>query len=195
MVYDGSMVNSGMELWSVFRMLGNAVRIRLVGLAFDGGGAGVNVSDAAEALGIGEPAVSTYLRQLADCGLLRRSRAGLQVNYLEDKESDAARRGIADALREHLRSGGRTDSAAVLFKALGNATRVSALKVVAQKPADIETISKRIHVPHLTVLRQMRPLVGAKIVVRDKNGLLSMLPPSSPLRKKILALASNHLLQ
>ncbi len=176
-------------------MLGNAVRIRLVGLAFDGGGAGVNVSDAAKALGIGEPAVSTYLRQLADCGLLRRSRAGLQVNYLEDKESDAARREIADALREHLRSGGKTEAAALLFKALGNATRVSAVRVVSRKPFDIETISKTIHVPHLTVLRQMRPLIAAKIVARDKNGLLSMVPPENPLRKKILALVSCHLLQ
>lgn len=185
----------GKELWSVFRTLGNVVRVKLVRMAFDRGAAGVNVSNAAKSLGIGEPAVSTYLRQLADCGILRRSRIGLQVNYFQDMDADASRTIIIEALRYHRRSGGLPEEAAALFKALGNATRVSALTVVARKPCDIDGISDRISAPPRTVLRQMCPLLDAEIVALSEKGVFSMLPPNSPLRKRILPLVSRHLLQ
>ena len=189
------MGNPGKELWSVFRTLGNVVRVKLVRMAFGCGAAGVNVSNAAKSLGIGEPAVSTYLRQLADCGILRRSRLGLQVNYFVDMDPDSSRKIIIEALRYHRRSGGKPEEAAALFKALGNATRVSALAVVARKPSDIDGISDRISTPPRTVLRQMDPLIDAEIVALGEKGMFSMLPPSSPLRKRIFPLILRLLLQ
>lgn len=188
------MVNSRMELWRVFRMLGNPVRVKLVCMAFGCEG-GVNVSNAAEALGIGEPAASIYLRQLEDSGMLQRSRNGLFVNYLGNTESDFSRRRIADALREHVNSGGTPEEAAMLFGALGNATRISVLRTVARKPCDVETIMEKISVPYLTVSRQVQPLIVAEILLCDENGLLSMLPPKGILRKRIIPLSVNHLLQ
>ena len=193
--YNNFMGNPGKELWSVFRTLGNVVRVKLVRMAFDCGAAGVNVSSAAKALGIGEPAVSTYLRQLADCGILHRSRIGLQVNYFEDMDADASRKIIIEALRYHRRSGGQPEEAAALFKALGNATRVSALTVVAYKPCDIDGISDRISVPNRTILRQMSSLLDAEIVALSEKGVFSILPPNTPLRKRIFPLISRLLLQ
>jgi DNA-binding transcriptional ArsR family regulator len=79
----------GAALARLLRALAGVERLSLVALCLD---RPVRVSDLAQAVGDSEPTVSRVLRQLADCGVLRRVRRGQSVEYgVADADTPAGR--------------------------------------------------------------------------------------------------------
>ena len=182
------MKHGELEFWALCRTLGNAMRIRLVFLAIDGGQVGVNVSQSAEAVALGEPAASTYLKQLAAHGILLRQRKGLSVNYVVHEHGVGIARKMLNVLvksrSEHLDA----DDMAAFLHALGNATRMEAVRAMKRECGDLAEICQRISVPTMTLFRQMKVLVDAQIAAADTSGCYGLLPQSGWFRNAVLDL-------
>ncbi len=72
------MSNQSEQLAIQFRALADPVRMRLVALCRQGE---CSVSELTEVLGLSQPRISQHLKQLCDCGILRRFREGKWVFY------------------------------------------------------------------------------------------------------------------
>lgn len=184
------MKHGELEFWTLCRTLGNAMRIRLVFLAIDGGNAGVNVSRSAEAVALGEPAASTYLKQLAAYGILLRQRSGISVNYIVHAHGVGIAREMLDILMKSRSERLDVDEMAVFLHALGNATRMEAIRAIKRDCGDLAELSRQIFVPQLTLFRQMKILVEAQLVAADTSGRYCLLPQSGWFRNAVLNLAT-----
>ena len=182
------MKHGEVEFWTLCRTLGNAMRIRLAFLAIDGGKSGVNVSRAAEAVALGEPAASTYLKQLSAHGILLRQRSGLSVNYVVYGHGAGLPRKMLDILMKSRSERLDADDIAAFLHALGNATRIETIRAMKRDCGDIAELSRRILVPQLTLFRQMKVLVDAQIAVAGASGRYRLLPQSGWFRNAILDL-------
>ena len=182
------MKHGELEFWTLCRTLGNAMRIRLVFLAIDGGNAGVNVSQSAEAVALGEPAASTYLKQLAAHGILLRIRNGLSVNYVIHERGIGIARKMLDVLVKSRGERLDADDMAEFLHALGNATRMDAVRVMKRGGGELSELSRRIPVPAMTLFRQMKVLVDAQIAAVDTSGQYNLLPQSGWFRNSVLDL-------
>lgn len=184
------MKHGELEFWTLCRTLGNAMRIRLAFLAIDGGDAGVNVSRSAEAVALGEPAASTYLKQLAAYGILFRQRSGISVNYVVHAHGVGIARKMLDILVKSRSERLDADDMSAFLHALGNATRMEAVRAMKRDCGDLAELSRRIFVPQLTLFRQMKILVDAQIAAADTSGRYCMLPQSGWFRNAVLDLAT-----
>lgn len=184
------MKHGELEFWTLCRTLGNAMRIRLAFLAIDGGNIGVNVSRSAEAVALGEPAASTYLRQLAAHDILLRQRSGISVNYVVHAHGVGIARKMLDILMKSRSERLDADDMAGFLHALGNATRMEAVRAMKRNRGDIAEISRRVSVPQLTLFRQMKVLVDAQIAAGDTSGRYGLLPQNGWFRNAVLDLAT-----
>ena len=188
----GIMKSEMNELWVLCRLLGNPVRLRMVCMAARSK-EGINVSETAKALSLGESAVSIYLKQLANAGILRRSRTGIRVDYFAvpaDGTAFAVSSRVLSVIRANCSTPRDIREMAGLFGALGNDTRISAAISLQSGRCDEETLAQRVMKPVRTIVRQMRQLLESKIVELDENGFYSLLPAHDPLHAAVLSLLS-----
>ena len=79
---------SGMNrIWDLCKLLNNAKKLTLLLMICQAEQVGVTVKELVESMrsyGLKATAVSTYLKQLATLGLLRRMRSGMEVRYIYD---------------------------------------------------------------------------------------------------------------
>ena len=186
--YNEIMNNEMNELWVLCRLLGNPIRLKMVCLAARSK-KGINVSETAKALSLGESAVSIYLKQLANTGILLRWRTGINVDYLAapfDGDTHVIPRRVLSIIRENCSTLHDIQEMARYFNALGNDTRISAIGALRSGRCDDETLAERVMKPVKTLIRQMHLLLEAKIVGLDEEGFYHLLPARDALHAAIL---------
>ena len=166
------------------------MRIRLAFLAIDGGSGGVNVSKSAQAVALGEPAASIYLKQLAAHGILLRRRSGLRVNYVARGHGGGLAGEMLGILAKSRRARLDADGMAAFLHARGNATRRKAVGAMKRDCGDLAELARRISVPRMTLFRQMKVLVDAQIAAADASGRYGLLPQCGWFRTAVLDLAA-----
>ena len=75
------------RIWDLCKILNNDKKLSLLMLICEAGQIGVSVRELVAAMsgqGLKSSAVSTYLKQMASLGLLRRERSGMDVRYIYD---------------------------------------------------------------------------------------------------------------
>lgn len=186
----GAMKNELNELWVLCRLLGNPIRLRMVCMAARSE-RGINVSETAKALSLGESAVSIYLKQLANTGILLRWRTGIRVDYLANPSNGDAPdipSQVLSAIRQNCSTPHDIEEMSRFFSALGNDTRISAVCALRSSRCDDETLAERVMKPVTTLIRQMHRLLEAKIVGLDEEGFYNLLPAHDALQADILAI-------
>jgi ArsR family transcriptional regulator len=92
-------MNRLMEMERFFKALGDATRLRILGLLLTGE---VCVCDIHHSLTMSQPKVSRHLAYLRNAGLVQTRREGLWVHYRLAELPDAVLRTIADAVQHTL---------------------------------------------------------------------------------------------
>lgn len=182
------MHNLNPTLWRTCRMLCGPTRIRLLrGLEEN---PGRNVSEMAQAVGIGLSAASQDLRRIQSRGLLQteRRQASLIYRFGADPQVPSATP-ILKALRTALSGGSPAEDARIQTIARGFAhpRRIDLLRSLMNSPKSAFALHKELHLPFRTVNRHLRTLLECGLVRRD-NRILHPAPPNHPLAKSLLKL-------
>jgi len=100
------------KIWDLCKLLNNEKKLALLMAICLAGESGVQVKALVESMkdaGLKATAVSTYLKQLATLGLLRRERRGMKVTYIYDPyRARPEVRKVMAMIRSRLSSGGNT---------------------------------------------------------------------------------------
>ena len=182
------MPNLHPTLWRTCRMLCGSTRIRLLRCLEENPGR--NVSEMAQATGIGRSAASQELRRIQSRGLLQTEhrQAALIYRFGADPQVPAAGP-ILKALRAALSTRGPAEDARILAIARGLAhpKRIDLLRSLLNSPKNAGAVQKEFHLSFRTIDRHLRTLLESGFVRRD-NRMLHPVPPVHPLAKALLKL-------
>jgi len=181
------------EMWEACRRLGNPERLELLRIVYAGGDAGVTGSEIVSASNLGQAAVSTYLRQLQELGLVRGERSGRQVTYSADwSDASAAVAEIAKMLYDRFVSGSRDTGFAAAFRVFGNDFRLRVIRHVAHcENCSREMLAGVFNRSVRLLTRDLAPAVDGGVLglVRgEAGGEYRYLPPSDSIAWRVVAL-------
>jgi len=181
------------EMWEVCRRLGNAERLELLRIVYASGEAGVTVGEVVDGSQLGQAAVSTYLRQLQDLGLVKAERDGRQVAYSADWSSASpAVAEIAKMLYDRFSSGSRDTGFAAAFRVFGNDFRLRVIRHVAHcENCSREMLAGVFNRSVRLLTRDLAPAVEGGVLGLVRGGAGSeyrYLPPSDSIAWRVVVL-------
>jgi len=181
------------EMWEVCRRLGNVERLELLRIVYARGEAGLTVGEAVADSDLGQAAVSTYLRQLQELGLVRSERSGRQVSYAADwSGASPAVAEIAKMLYDRFSSGSRDIGFAAAFRVFGNDFRLRVIRHVAHcENCSKELLAGVFNRSVRLLTRDLTPAVegGVLGLVRGDGGPeYRYLPPSDSIAWRVVTL-------
>lgn len=175
-------------LWRSARVLANAGRLQVLHVVNRAGS--LSVSAVAEGCGLSLSHATQMLRALQARGLIQASRKGSWVFYAPEVNSAIAyARPLADALRPALEKT-RGDYRPIVSQltAYTHPRRIAIVKAVARGYAKSGEVRARCGLSRPALSRHLSKL-KRRGVLEDREGLLSILPQSSPLASALLVLA------
>lgn len=182
------MQNLNPTLWRTCRMLSGATRIQLLRCLEENSGR--NVSELAQAVGVGLSAASQELRRIQSRGLLQteRRKASLIYRFGADPQVPSATP-ILKTLRTTLstRDPGGDARIQSIAHGLGHPKRIALLKSLMDSPKSTFALQKEFHLSFRTIDRHLRTLLESGLIRRD-NRTLHYVPPTHPLAKALIKL-------
>jgi len=179
-------------LWRTARALVNADRLKLMRLVANAKGEKGVVELAAEA-GLPVPTASIYLRALNARGLISVVRSGAFVYYGTGSDRSLP---VASAMQEAFRKlfarrklpEDWSDRLLPLARAYANPRREEIVRTVgARQPVGYAELYHRVGICETSLLRHLKVLVTAGVVVRRSDGSYSLAPPANSLAAVFLA--------
>lgn len=154
----------------------------------------LNVGNAQDGSGLFLAATSTYLRQLADIGLVRRERSGRLVNYYPDFTRAAEEvQEIAALIMHRLRKEDGNMSFAPVFRVMMGAIRARVVRYIASGgDGCVEHLSERFQL-QIGDLRHYLKFAeeGGMLVCNsdDPDGVYRYIAPADPIARRIVELS------
>ena len=180
------------KVWDLCKVLENEHRKTLLAEIYKSLDGGCNVGYLVDRM-LGEleaPAVTQYLKQLEQLGLLRRERSGKYVNYYDDmREASDDIREVALMIRRQMREKGAYEDRR-MFRALMNAFRARVCHYLlndgdGERGAICDAFS---HISKY-LSRDLQPAVEAGLLTEYVEAY-ELTPPDDPIIRRIIELAA-----
>ena len=154
----------------------------------------LNVGNAQDGSGLFLAATSSYLRQLADIGLLRRERSGRLVNYYPDFTRAAEEvQEIAALIMHRLRKEDGNMSFAPVFRVMMGAIRARVVRYIASGgDGCVEHLSERFQLKTWDLRHYLKfAEEGGMLVCNsdDPDGVYRYIAPADPIARRIVELS------
>lgn len=180
------------KVWDLCKVLENEHRRALLAEIYKSPEGGCNVGYLVDKLRgkIEAPAVTQYLKQLEQLGLLRRERCGKYVNYSDDMSEASSRvRDIALMIREEMRTAGAYDDHG-MFRALMNAFRAKVCRYLLHGGSgEKSAICDKFQHFSKYLARDLQPAVACGLLTEYEDSYELSLP-SDPIVRRIIELAA-----
>lgn len=154
----------------------------------------LNVGNAQDGSGLFLAATSSYLRQLADIGLVRRERSGRLVNYYPDFSRAAVEvQGIAALIMRRLQKEGGDLSFVPVFRVMMGATRARIVRYIASGgDGCIECLSEKFQLQTGDLRHYLKFAVEGGMLFcdcDDPDGIYHYIVPADPIARRIVELS------
>ena len=181
-----------MRVWNLCKVLANEHRKTLLSEIYLSRDGGCNVGFLVDVMDrrLEAPAVTQYLRQLEQIGLLRRERRGRYVNYYDDmREAVGEVREISRMIRSRIREYGRYDDKG-MFRVLMNAfrARVCHYLMAGGDGGKGSVCEKFQHIPKY-LGRDLRPAVEVGLL-SEQIASYDLIIPQDPIVRRVIELAA-----
>ena len=182
------MQNLNPTLWRTGRMLAGISRIQLLRCLDQS--PGLNVSELAEAVGLGLPAASQELRRIQSRGFLQaeRRKAALIYRFGADPQVLSAAP-LLKAVRASLarRDPQEDETFQAIARAFGHPKRIALLQLLRTSPQSAFALQKELHWAYRTLQRHLIILLASGLIRRQQRRL-QFVPPTHPLAKALVKL-------
>ena len=154
----------------------------------------LNVGNAQDGSGLFLAATSSYLRQLADIGLLRRERSGRLVNYYPDftRAAEEVQEGGA-MIMDRLREEDGDLSFAPVFRVMMSAIRARVVRYIASGgDGCVEHLSERFHLQAGDLRHYLKFAEEGGMLACDSDdpdGVYHYIAPADPIARRIVELS------
>ena len=180
------------KVWDLCKVLENEHRKKLLAEIYRSRDGGCNVGFLVDRMSgkLEAPAVTQYLKQLEQLGLLRRERSGKFVNYYDDmREAGSDVREIASLIRREMRRTGVYDDHG-MFRSLMNAFRARVCHYLLNGgPGEKCDICDRFSHISKYLVRDLHPAVESGLLV-EYGEAYELLLPDDPVIRRIIELAA-----
>ena len=179
------------KVWDLCKVLENGHRKALLAEIYKSHDGGCNVGFLVDRMHgrLEAPAVTQYLKQLEQLGLLRRERSGKFVNYYDDmREAGNDVREVARLIRREMRQSGAYDDQG-MFRALMNAFRARVCHYLLNGGDGErgEICDRFCHVSKY-LSRDLQPAVESGLLTEYVEAY-ELTPPDDPIVRRIIELA------
>lgn len=175
-------------LWRTCRMLSGTTRIRLLRCLEEK--PGQNVTELAQAVGVGLSAASQELRRIQSRGLLRAGHrhAALIYRFKADPQVPSAAP-ILKALRRALADGRPEEDQRMqaIARGLAHPKRIALVKSIRESSKTAYALHQELRLHIRTIDRHLRTLLDSGLIRRD-NRKFHLVRPTHPLAKALLKL-------
>lgn len=182
------MKNLNPTLWRTCRMLAGTVRIRLMRCLHEQ--PGQDVTELAQAVGVGISAASQELRRIQSRGLLQaeRRKAHLIYRFGADPQVPSAAP-LLKALRAALANGSADEDPRIcaIAQGLGHPKRIAMVKSLIQAPKSAFALQKDVPTTFANIRRHLQFLYDSGLVRREDRAL-HYVPPTHPVAKTLVKL-------
>lgn len=180
------------KVWDLCKVLANEHRMVLLSEIYTSLDGGCNVGFLVDRMqgNLEAPAVTQYLKQLEQLGLLRRERSGKYVNYYDDmREASDDVREVARMIRHEMREKGAYEDRR-MFRALMNAFRARVCHYLLNDgDGERHAICDRFSHFSKYLARDLRPAVEAGLLMEYVEAYALTLP-NDPIVRRIIELAA-----
>lgn len=182
------MHNLNPTLWRTCRMLAGTVRIRLMRCLHEH--PGQDVTELANAVGVGISAASQELRRIQSRGLLQaeRRKAHLIYRFGADPQVHSAAP-LLKALRAALAesSADKDPHICAIAHGLGHPKRIAMVKSLSNAPKSAFALQKEVQTTFANIRRHLQILFASGLVRREDR-TLHYVPPTHPVAKALIKL-------
>lgn len=180
------------RVWDLCKVLANDRRRELLSLIYSSSSGGRGVGELVDKMHnkLEPPAVTQYLKQLEQIGLLRRERCGRYVGYYDDmREATDEIREIARMVRAQMKSHGGYDDHG-MFRALMNAFRARVCNYLMEGGSG-EKSAICAEFQHFTkyLVRDLQPAVEAGLLTEYVENY-QFVTPADRIAKRVIELAA-----
>lgn len=173
-------------LWRTCRMLSGPARVRLLRCLHERPGR--NVSELAQAVGIGLSDASQELRRIQSRGLLQAERRGAALVYRLGADPQVVSAApLLKALRAALSSHEPDDQFLAVAAGLGHPKRIAMLQSIIDSPKSVYALHRELRTNYANALRHAQTLLDSGLVRREGR-TLRCVPPVHPLAKALVKL-------
>ena len=180
------------RIWDLCKLLNNDKKLSLLLMIAEAGKNGVPVKELAATMagqGLKATAVSTYLKQMASLGLLRRERSGMEVRYIYDLyRARAEVREVMEMIRARFANGGGVEFVRY-FRVLMNPFRAKVARHLLEgKGGGMEDICKAFGCAQVLVWAELK--IGVEEgMFAPVDGGYELHIPNDPILRRIVELS------